>query len=146
MSISLEHGLLFVALLLFVSILAGKTSYRLGIPTLLLFLAIGVLVGSEGLGLADFNDAQLAQTIGIISLNYILFSGGFDTRWKSIRPVIAKGVVLSTLGVLLTAGLVGLVVWYFTSFSWLEALDRKSTRLNSSHVRISYAVFCLKKK
>lgn len=122
MSISLEHGLLFVALLLFVSILAGKTSYRLGIPTLLLFLAIGVLVGSEGLGLVDFNDAQLAQTIGIISLNYILFSGGFDTRWKSIRPVIAKGVVLSTLGVLLTAGLVGLVVWYFTSFSWLEAL------------------------
>lgn len=122
MSISLEHVLLFVALLLFVSILAGKTSYRLGIPTLLLFLAIGVLVGSEGLGLADFNDAQLAQTIGIISLNYILFSGGFDTRWKSIRPIIAKGVVLSTLGVLLTAGLVGLVVWYFTSFSWLEAL------------------------
>ncbi|GAO29360.1 potassium/proton antiporter [Geofilum rubicundum] len=122
MDISLENGLLLVAMLLFISILAGKTSYRLGIPTLLLFLLIGVLAGSEGIGQIDFDDPGLAQTIGIISLNYILFSGGFDTRWKSIRPVIGKGIMLSTVGVVVTAGLVALVVWYFTSFSFLEAL------------------------
>jgi cell volume regulation protein A len=122
MDISLENGLLLVALLLFVSILAGKTSYRLGIPTLLLFLLIGVLAGTEGIGQIDFDDPGLAQTIGIISLNYILFSGGFDTRWKSIRPVIGKGIMLSTVGVVMTAGLVALVVWHFTNFSFLEAL------------------------
>ena len=122
MDISLEHGLLLVALLLFVSILAGKTSYRLGIPTLLLFLLIGVFAGSEGIGNIEFDDPGLAQVIGIVSLNYILFSGGFDTRWTSIRPVIGKGIMLSTIGVLTTAGLVGLAVWYFTSFTYLEAL------------------------
>jgi potassium/hydrogen antiporter len=122
MDISLENGMLLVAMLLFLSILAGKTSYRLGIPTLLLFLLIGVLAGSEGIGQIDFDDPGLAQTIGIISLNYILFSGGFDTRWNSIRPVIGKGIMLSTVGVVVTAGLVALVVWYFTSFSFLEAL------------------------
>jgi potassium/hydrogen antiporter len=121
MSITIEHILLIVSILLFISILAGKTSYRLGIPTLLLFLFIGMLAGTEGLGKIPFNDPALAQYIGIIALNYILFSGGFDTSWKSIRPVMGKGIALSTVGVILTAGLVSLPVWYFTSFSFLEA-------------------------
>ncbi|WP_026474195.1 potassium/proton antiporter [Alkaliflexus imshenetskii] len=117
----IDHILLIVSLLLLVSILAGKTSYRLGIPTLLLFLIIGMLAGSEGFGKIPFDDPERAQFIGIIALNYILFSGGFDTSWKSIRPVIGKGVMLSTVGVVLTAGLVALVVWYFTHFTFLEA-------------------------
>lgn len=117
----IDHILLIVSLLLLVSILAGKTSYRLGIPTLLLFLIIGMLAGSEGFGKIPFDDPERAQFIGIIALNYILFSGGFDTNWKSIRPVIGKGVMLSTVGVVLTAGLVALVVWYFTHFTFLEA-------------------------
>lgn len=118
---SIDHILLIVSLLLLVSILAGKTSYRLGIPTLLLFLLIGMLAGSEGFGKIPFDDPERAQFIGIIALNYILFSGGFDTSWKSIRPVIGKGVMLSTVGVVLTAGLVALAVWYFTNFTFLEA-------------------------
>ncbi|ASB49346.1 potassium/proton antiporter [Alkalitalea saponilacus] len=122
MSIPIEQLLLVISLLLFISILAGKTSYRLGIPTLLLFLLIGMLAGSEGLGRIPFDDPGTAKAIGIIALNYILFSGGFDTSWKSIRPVIGKGVMLSTFGVVFTALLVALPVWHFTSFSFLESL------------------------
>lgn len=119
---NIEHVLLGVSLLLFISILAGKSSFRLGLPTLLIFLIIGMLAGSEGLGRIPFDDPAIAQLIGIVALNYILFSGGLDTSWKSIKPVVAKGIVLSTLGVALTAGLVSLAVWQFTNLTFLEAL------------------------
>ncbi len=72
--------------MLFVSIIAGKTSYRFGIPTLLLFLAIGMLAGSDGIGRIHFDNPQIAQFIGVVSLNFILFSGGLDTNWKSVKP------------------------------------------------------------
>lgn len=122
MSFSIEYALLIIALLLLVSIIAGKTSFRLGIPTLLFFLFTGILAGSEGLGRIPFNDPKIAQFIGVFALNYILFSGGFDTSWKSIRPVIGQGVVLATVGVIITAFTVAGVVWYFTDFTFLEAL------------------------
>ncbi|MDG5799274.1 potassium/proton antiporter [Marinilabiliaceae bacterium ANBcel2] len=121
MAISIENILLVISVLLLISILAGKTSYRLGIPTLLLFLLTGMLAGSEGIGGIPFDDPEIAQLIGIVSLNYILFSGGFDTNWKSIRPVVSRGIMLSTVGVLITASTVGWVVWTFTSFGFLEA-------------------------
>lgn len=117
-----EQILLVVSFLLLVSILAGKTSYRLGIPTLLFFLAVGMLAGSEGPGRIPFDDPGLAQSIGILALNYILFSGGFDTSWKSIKPVFARGLVLSTAGVAVTAALVGFTVWFFTDFTLVEGL------------------------
>ena len=98
MSLSIEYILLIVSLLLLVSILAGKTSFRLGIPTLLFFLFTGILAGSEGIGKIPFDDPKIAQFIGVFALNYILFSGGFDTSWKDIRPVIGQGVVLATVG------------------------------------------------
>ncbi len=79
MSITTENILLIGSILLFISILAGKTSYRFGVPTLLFFLLIGMLAGSEGIGRIEFNDPGLAQFIGIVALNFILFSGGFDT-------------------------------------------------------------------
>lgn len=122
MSLSIEYILLTVSLLLLVSILAGKTSFRLGIPTLLFFLFTGILAGSEGIGKIPFNDPKIAQFIGVFALNYILFSGGFDTRWKDIRPVIGQGIVLATVGVVITALTVAVAVWYFTSFTFLEAL------------------------
>ena len=122
MNLSIEYILLIVSLLLLVSILAGKTSFRLGIPTLLFFLFTGILAGSEGIGKIPFDDPKIAQFIGVFALNYILFSGGFDTSWKDIRPVIGQGVVLATVGVIITAFTVAGVVWYFTNFTFLEAL------------------------
>ena len=71
---SAENLLLVGSILLFVSLLAGKTSYKIGIPTLLLFLVIGMLAGSDGIGIS-FNNPKAAQFIGVIALNIILFSG-----------------------------------------------------------------------
>lgn len=110
------------SLLLLISILAGKTSYRLGVPTLILFLAVGVLAGSEGIGGIAFDSPILAQFIGIIALNVILFSGGLDTDWKSVKPVLYKGGLLATLGVFITAGAVGTFAYYLLEFSIPESL------------------------
>jgi potassium/hydrogen antiporter len=122
MELTTENILLIGSILLFVSVLAGKTSYKFGVPTLLLFLGIGMVAGSEGLLRINFDDPSLAQFVGIVALNFILFSGGLDTNWESIRPVIWKGITLSTLGVFFTAGLVGVFVWQITNLSLLEGL------------------------
>ncbi len=122
MDITTENVILIGSLLLLISILAGKTSYRFGVPTLILFLSVGMLAGSEGLGGIHFDDPQLAQFIGIVSLNFILFSGGLDTSWKSIKPVLWQGISLSTLGVLFTALSVGTFVWAITDFTIYEGL------------------------
>lgn len=122
MNITTENILLIGSLLLFVSIIAGKTSYRFGVPTLLLFLAVGMLAGSEGLLGINFDDPSLAQFIGIVSLNFILFSGGLETSWSTIRPVIWQGITLSTIGVLLTALTLGTFVWAVTDFTFPEGL------------------------
>lgn len=122
MSISTENILLVGSILLFISLFAGKTTSRFGVPVLILFLAIGMLAGSEGIGGINFDNPKTAQFIGIIALNFILFSGGMDTDWQSVKPVLWKGVSLSTLGVLLTAVLVGVFVWLITDFSIYEGL------------------------
>jgi cell volume regulation protein A len=122
MTLSTENILLIGSILLFVSVVAGKTSYRFGVPTLLLFLGVGMLAGSEGLGGIQFDDARIAQFIGIVALNFILFAGGMDTDWRSIKPVLKQGITLSTLGVLLTAVSVGLFVHWLTDFSLYEGL------------------------
>lgn len=122
MNITTENILLIGSALLFISILAGKTSYRVGLPTLILFLAVGMLAGSEGIGGIYFNDPKTAQFIGIVSLNFILFSGGLETNWKTIKPVFWQGISLSTLGVLITATSLGIFVWSITDFSIYEGL------------------------
>ena len=98
----MENTLLIGSILLFVSIVVGKTGYRFGVPTLLLFLVVGMLFGSDGLGL-QFHDAKDAQFIGMVALSIILFSGGMDTKFREIKPILGPGIVLSTVGVLLTA-------------------------------------------
>jgi cell volume regulation protein A len=91
-------------------------------PALLLFLVIGMLAGSEGIGGIAFDDAGLAQSLSVLALMFILFSGGFDTVWQEIRTVLAPGAVLSTVGVFLTAALIGVFGVYVLDYSWLEAL------------------------
>ncbi len=107
------------AVLIFVSIVISKWGYRFGVPTLLLFLFTGMLFGSDGLGL-EFNNHADAQLIGMLSLSVILFSGGMDTKFRDIRPVLAQGLVLSTLGVMLTTVITGLLIYYLSEWTQLE--------------------------
>lgn len=122
MNLTIENILLVGSILLLISVIAGKTSYKFGVPTLILFLAIGMLAGTDGIGGIHFDDPKIAQLIGIVSLNFILFSGGLDTDWSTIKPVLKEGVVLSTLGVLLTALSLGTFVWYITDFTIYESM------------------------
>ncbi len=112
-----ENILFIGSILIFISICVGKTGYRFGVPALLLFLGVGMLFGSDGLGF-QFNNAHEAQFIGMLALSIILFSGGMDTKFTEIRPIVWPGVVLSTLGVLLTALFTGLFIWYLSGLSW----------------------------
>jgi len=121
-NLTIENILLVGSLLLLASIFAGKTSYKFGVPTLILFLVIGMLAGSDGIGGISFYDPRASQFIGIVSLNFILFSGGLDTHWPSVKPVIWQGLSLSTLGVLLTAVLLGVFIWKITDFTLYESL------------------------
>lgn len=122
MNITIENILLIGSLLLFISIIVGKTSYKFGVPTLILFLSIGMLAGSDGIGGINFDNPQIAQFIGIVSLNFILFSGGLDTSLNSVKPIMKEGLLLSTLGVLLTALGLGSFVYYITDFTIYESL------------------------
>lgn len=117
-----ELILLAIASLLLLGVFASKASYKLGVPALLLFLGIGMLAGSEGIGGIAFDDPHAAQLLGIVALTYILFAGGLDTRWQSIRPVVGAGAALATVGVVLTATIVGLAAVWLFNFSLLEGL------------------------
>ncbi|HEX8314895.1 MAG TPA: potassium/proton antiporter [Flavisolibacter sp.] len=122
MFIEAENILLIGSILLLISVIAGKTTNRLGVPTLIFFLIVGILAGSEGIGGIHFDNAAIAQFIGTSALNFILFSGGLDTNWQSIKPVLWRGVALSTIGVFLTALSVGVFVHYAFGFTLAEGL------------------------
>ncbi|WP_455674761.1 potassium/proton antiporter [Phocaeicola sp.] len=110
-----ENVLLIGSILLFVSIVVSKTGYRFGIPTLLVFLLVGMSFGSDGLGL-QFHNAGEAQFIGMVALSIILFTGGMDTKFSEIRPVLSQGVLLSTAGVLLTTFFTGLFIFWISGY------------------------------
>ena len=122
--VTIETGniLLIGSILLLLSVIAGKTTNRLGVPTLIFFLIVGILAGSEGVGGIHFDNASLTQLIGIVALNFILFSGGLDTNWQSIQPVVWRGITLSTLGVLITAVSVGIFTHLVFGFTILEGI------------------------
>ncbi len=128
-----ESALLVTGILLLTAVFASRLADRIGVPSLLLFLVVGMLAGSEGIGGIEFDNVSLAQSIGTSALFVILFAGGLDTDWKAIRPVLAPGLVMSTLGVILPMLLVGafagLVLGSFSTFSlgvdgisWTEGL------------------------
>ena len=123
-----ELVLLVLSLLFFASIFTDKIGYKFGVPALLLFLAVGMLFGPDGIG-ALFDEDGVgyiintgsAQAISTIALCIILFSGGMDTKLTDIRPVVAPGVTLATLGVLITATVTGVILFYL--FGWLDAFE-----------------------
>jgi cell volume regulation protein A len=108
--------------LVILSIYTIKLSNRFGIPALVLFLAIGMLAGSDGLGGISFDNPALVRSLGITALILILFSGGLDTEWSAVRPILWQGLSLSTIGVLITALLIGMFVAWVQGFSFLEGL------------------------
>lgn len=119
---SIELFLFGLGLLLVLCVVSSKISGRLGIPTLVVFLGVGILAGSEGLGGIYFDNFYVAQTLGIVALSYILFSGGLDTKVDDIKPVLKPAISLATLGVLLTCVLVGVFAHYVLGFTLLEGL------------------------
>ncbi|MBR6720543.1 MAG: potassium/proton antiporter [Alistipes sp.] len=113
-----ENFLLVGALLLFVAVLAGKAAYRLGAPALLLFLGVGMLFGYHDF--VTFDSYEFAQFIGMVALCIILFSGGMDTNFSEIQPVLASGVVMATLGVILTALITGGFIYFIAPYIGVE--------------------------
>ncbi|HVT45045.1 MAG TPA: cation:proton antiporter, partial [Thermoanaerobaculia bacterium] len=118
--VTLEIIVIVLGVLLLVSVLASKASGRLGVPALLLFLVIGMIAGSEGPGQIYFDDVEFAQWLGVLALIFILFSGGLDTAWSFVRPVLRRSLLLSTLGVAVTAFLVG---WFSHVFLGLPLVQ-----------------------
>ena len=100
-----ENILLVGAMLLFAAVFAGKAAYKLGAPALLLFLGVGMLFGY--FDIVEFDSAEFAEFIGMVAMCIILFSGGMDTKFSEIKPIMAPGVTMATAGVMLTAGIVG---------------------------------------
>jgi cell volume regulation protein A len=115
-----EPWLLVAAVLLIAGVVVSKTSSRFGVPSLLLFLGIGMLAGSDGIARIEFDDFELARIFGTVALGYILFSGGLGTRFRDIRPVLAAGLVLASVGVVVTASLVGILASLILDLTWAE--------------------------
>ena len=122
-----ELILLVLSMLFFASIFTDKIGYKFGVPALLLFLAVGMLFGPDGIGsLVDEDgvgymlNVGSAQAIGTIALCIILFSGGLDTKLSDIRPVMAPGLTLATLGVLFTMVITGVIIYFV--FGWLQSV------------------------
>jgi cell volume regulation protein A len=116
----LEIILVGAAALIIISIIANKVSGRLGVPALLIFILVGMLAGSEGPGGITFDNPAIAQSVGVLALALILFSGGIDTRWSEVRPVLSRGISLSTAGVLLTALVVSVAAVLLLGFTPIE--------------------------
>lgn len=115
--ISGENIVLVGALLLFVAVMAGKVAYRFGAPALLLFLGVGMLFG---LNFISYRSVEMTQFVGMIALCIILFTGGMDTSFREIKPIIGPGVVLATAGVVMTAFILAGFVWLIAPWVGLK--------------------------
>lgn len=149
MILDTENIVLIGSILLFVSIIASKFSSKLGTPTLLLFLVVGMIFGSDGVGI-QFDSPAVAQFIGMIALSIILFSGGMDTKTDDIKPVAFEGVTLATIGVLLTAGITGAIIYYIAqfigiNFTFLESLLLASIMSSTDSASV-FSIFSTKKQ
>ena len=128
MELTPNNIVLVSAALLLLSVFAGRTGSRYGLPTLVLFLGVGMLAGVDGFGIR-FDSAEVTQFIGMVSLSIILFSGGADTKLRDIRPVLGPGLMLATVGVLITTLVTGTFIYYLFhlfapayAFGWIESM------------------------
>ncbi|PJZ68799.1 K+/H+ antiporter [Leptospira perolatii] len=111
-----EFGVFAIASLIILSIVLIRISTKVGVPSLILFLTIGMLAGSDGILGIEFSDADFTRKFGSIALAYILFSGGLETNWSKIRPILWRGLALGNLGVFLTCVILGLFSVYVLGF------------------------------
>ena len=119
---AMNLAILVAAGLIALSVFTSLISFRVGAPLLLVFLAVGLGAGEDGIGKIHFDDAPAAYFIGSVALALILFDSGFETRLQSFRAAAAPALTLATVGVLLTAGLVGLAARLAFGFGWYESL------------------------
>ncbi len=118
-----DYELILIAgLLLATGLIAAKAADRVRVPGLLLFLGLGMLLGSEGIGGVEFDNYELARTLGTIGLVLILFEGGLTAGWNEIRPVLGTAISLATVGTVLTAVITGLTAVWLFDLSTLEGL------------------------
>ena len=118
----LELWMLAAAALVLLAIIASKLSARSGVPVVVLFLAVGMLAGSDGPGNIAFEDYDVTRNVGVVALAYILFAGGFATRWSDVRSVVRPAVSLATIGVVVTAVVTGTATMWVFNVSWREGL------------------------
>lgn len=116
------NGLILMGgIFLLAGVLMTKVSSRAGVPSLVLFMIIGMVLGSDISGLIYFSNAEIAQLVGIVALIFILFEGGLQAKWKHIRPVLGGSLSLATIGVVITATIVAVTANYILDITWLEA-------------------------
>ncbi len=115
---SLETLLAVAGFLLMLCVFTNKITDNYGIPSLLLFLGLGMLAGSDGIGGIEFDNSHIANYTGTLALIFILFAGGLETKWQQARPVVFRGSILSTIGVLLTAIFMYLFCYYIAGLSF----------------------------
>ncbi|AQQ52095.1 potassium/proton antiporter [Planococcus lenghuensis] len=113
--------LLMGGLFLLIGVFMTTVSARFGVPSLVLFLIVGMVLGSDISGLIYFTNAEVAQLVGIFALVIILFEGGLQSKWRVIRPVMGTSLILATLGVIITTTIVAAASFYVLDISWLEA-------------------------
>ncbi len=112
--------LLLAAIIMIACVICNLISNRIGMPVLLAFILLGMFFGSDGVVKIYFDNYAFAEQICSIALIFIMFYGGFGTKWNEAKPVAAKAILLSSLGTVTTAGLVGLFCWGILKFSFLE--------------------------
>ena len=113
--------IIFVSIILFLCILADKFSGRFGLPALILFIAIGMIFGCDGIFKIQFSNYNIAEEICTVALSFIMFYGGFNTKWSTAKTVAAKAIFLSTFGVIVTAVLTGTFAYFVLKFSFIES-------------------------
>jgi cell volume regulation protein A len=119
-----DEGLLLLAVggILAASIVIALGAARTGLPVLVLFLGLGMLLGSDGPGGIDFDNAELARRVGTVGLGLILYEGGLQTSWRRLREVAVPAALLSTIGVVVSTLVAGAAAYFLFSLSWLEAI------------------------
>ncbi len=118
----MDKIILIASIMFLIASVSSKLAGKFGVPTLLIFILVGIFFGSDGIGNIYFDNYYIAQFIGVIALAYILFMGGLSVELNEVRPVFKKGITLATIGVLLTAFILGYIAHFFLDFNLYECL------------------------
>ncbi|WP_300369543.1 potassium/proton antiporter [Brachyspira sp.] len=118
----MNTSILLSSIIIILCIIVSKISVKVGVPSLLLFLVLGMIFGSDGLLKIEFNDYQIAEQLCTITLIFIMFYGGFGTNWKAAKPVACKAFIMSFLGTFITSIVTGALCYFILKFELLESL------------------------